>query len=175
MPRSKTPGTEFDPARPGSADACPERSSSALSTLKPTFSLAPPSPWIDAFSFTEIGAPLGPTGQKKPSAFEQAGNRVEAKKSPFDPLSMKLPGVETPSSTSSLREVVQAKASEIRHRAEGAQGNFDSKAEIIPTQDGTLASKKSLLKQTGKQVVNDGSASIGAAKDAVKDLLRRKN
>jgi hypothetical protein len=31
------------------------------------------------------------------------------------------------------------------------------------------------LKQTGKQVVNDGSASIGAAKDAVKDLLRRKN
>ena len=85
------------------------------------------------------------------------------------------PGVETPSSTWSLREEVQAKASEIRHRTEGAQGNFDSKAEIIPTQDGTLASKKSLLKQTGKQVVNDGSASIGAAKDAVKDLLRRKN
>jgi hypothetical protein len=40
--------------------------------------------------------------------------------------------------------------------------------------DGTLASRRSLLKQSGKQVGKDASASLDNAKDAVKDLLKRK-
>ena len=51
--------------------------------------------------------------------------------------------------------------------------DFDAKAEIVKAPDGTLASKKSLLKHTGKQVAEDGSATIDNAKDAVKDLLKR--
>jgi conjugal transfer mating pair stabilization protein TraG len=37
-----------------------------------------------------------------------------------------------------------------------------------------LVTRKSLLKQSGKQVVDDGEASIDNAKDAVKELLRKK-
>ena len=44
----------------------------------------------------------------------------------------------------------------------------------MKTEDGTLASKRSLLKQSGKQMGKDASASLDNAKDAVKDLLKRK-
>ena len=73
-----------------------------------------------------------------------------------------------------MRSEVQARAAELRQQAEAARGSFDAKAEIVPTSDGTLASKKSLLKQTAKQVGSDAGASIDAAKDAVKDLFKRK-
>jgi hypothetical protein len=49
-----------------------------------------------------------------------------------------------------------------------AKSSFDRKAEIVDTGDGTLVTRKSLLKQSGKQVVDDGEASIDNAKDAVK-------
>lgn len=44
----------------------------------------------------------------------------------------------------------------------------------MKTEDGTLVSRRSLLKQSGKQVGKDASASLDNAKDAVKDLLKRK-
>jgi hypothetical protein len=46
-------------------------------------------------------------------------------------------------------------------------------SEIVKTDDGTLASKKSLLVQSGKQVGKDAGATIENAKDVVKDLLRK--
>ena len=51
-------------------------------------------------------------------------------------------------------------------------GSIES--EIVKTEDGTLVSRRSLLKQSGKQVSKDASASLDNAKDAVKDLLKRK-
>ena len=75
---------------------------------------------------------------------------------------------------SAVRSEVQIKAQEIRQQAESTQGSFDGKAEIVRTPDGTLATKRSLLVQSGKQVAGDASASIESAKDAVKGLLKRK-
>jgi conjugal transfer mating pair stabilization protein TraG len=57
--------------------------------------------------------------------------------------------------------------------AESSRADFDAKAEIIKTDDGTLASKKSLLVQSGKQVDKDAAATLDNAKEVVKDLLRK--
>jgi conjugal transfer mating pair stabilization protein TraG len=62
----------------------------------------------------------------------------------------------------------------LRNEAGAAGSRFDQKAQIVDTGDGTLATKNSLLKQSGKQVVDDAEASINDARDAVKDLLRKK-
>ena len=75
---------------------------------------------------------------------------------------------------STVRSDIQAQGAAIRGQTGSASSEFDAKAEIVKTPDGTLASKKSLLKQAGKQVVEDGSATIDNAKDAVKDLLKKK-
>ena len=73
----------------------------------------------------------------------------------------------------SLRNDVQAEGNAIRNKTASARSTFDRKAEIVDTADGTLATKKSLLKQSGKQVVDDGEASIDNAKEAVKGLLQK--
>jgi len=75
---------------------------------------------------------------------------------------------------SPLRGDMQARGNALRDEAGAAGSRFDQKAEIVDTGDGTLATKKSLLKQSGKQVVDDAEASISDARDAVKDLLRKK-
>ena len=85
------------------------------------------------------------------------------------------PVVETPPAASPSRSEVQTGAADLRHQVDAARGSFDVKAEIVPTPDGTLASKKSLLKQTAKQVGSDAGASIDVAKDAVKDLFKKKH
>jgi conjugal transfer mating pair stabilization protein TraG len=75
---------------------------------------------------------------------------------------------------SPLRGDIQTRGDALRNEADAAGSRFDQKAEIVDTGDGTLATKKSLLKQSGKQVVNDAEASINDARDAVNDLLRKK-
>ena len=72
-----------------------------------------------------------------------------------------------------IREEVRTQGDQIRSDAESNRANFDSKTEIIKSDDGTLASKKSLLVQSGKQVGEDAAATLDDAKDAVKDLLRK--
>jgi len=74
---------------------------------------------------------------------------------------------------SETRRDVQARGTAIRASAKAAQTDFDAKTEIIRTDDGTLASKRSLLKQSGAQVINDAEATIDTAADAVKDLLKK--
>ena len=66
--------------------------------------------------------------------------------------------------------VAQMFAGTLEHRREG----FDREAEIVKSEEGTLASRRSLLKQSGKQVGKDADASLDNARDAVKDLLKRK-
>ncbi|MCC7252863.1 conjugal transfer protein TraG N-terminal domain-containing protein, partial [Hyphomicrobium sp.] len=72
-----------------------------------------------------------------------------------------------------VREEIHTQGNQIRSHAESSRADFDSKAEIVKTDDGTLASKKSLLVQSGKQVGKDAAATIDNAKDVVKDLLRK--
>jgi conjugal transfer mating pair stabilization protein TraG len=51
--------------------------------------------------------------------------------------------------------------------------DFDAKAEIIKTDDGTLASKKSLLVQSGKQVGKDAGATLDNAKGCSEGLAAK--
>ena len=83
------------------------------------------------------------------------------------------PGATVSSAPSAIRSDIQSQGAAIRGQTGSASADFDAKAEIVKTPDGTLASRKSLLKQAGKQVVEDGSATVDNAKDAVKDLLKK--
>ncbi len=89
-------------------------------------------------------------------------------------LKSTLPPVTHAPRPSETRAEIQAQGSEIRQRDESTRHNFDKNAEVVKNPDGTLESKKSLLKQTGKQVARDANATIENAKDAVKDLLDKK-
>ena len=74
---------------------------------------------------------------------------------------------------SPVREEVRTRGNQVRSHAESSHARFDAKAEIVKTDDGTLASKKSLLVQSGKQIGKDAAATIDNAKDVVQDLLRK--
>ncbi len=74
---------------------------------------------------------------------------------------------------SPLRNEVKLRGSTIRDETGSASSSFERNTEIVATDDGSLVTKKSLLKQSGKQVINDGEASIDNAKAAVKGLLRQ--
>ncbi|MFY9328603.1 MAG: conjugal transfer protein TraG N-terminal domain-containing protein, partial [Georgfuchsia sp.] len=76
-------------------------------------------------------------------------------------------------SVSPVRNEIRAHGNQIRSEGASSRAGFDDKAEIIKTDDGTLASNKSLLVQSGKQVGKDAEASVDNVKDAVKDLLRK--
>ena len=83
------------------------------------------------------------------------------------------PTQRTTPKVSPIRDEVRTHGNQIRSDAASNRASFDSKAEIIKTDDGTLESKKSLLMQSGKQVGKDAAATLDNAKDAVKDLLRK--
>jgi len=74
---------------------------------------------------------------------------------------------------SPIRDDVRTSGNQIRTDAASSRAEFDAKAEIVKTDDGTLASKKSLLVQSGKQVGKDAGATLENTKDMVKDLLRK--
>ena len=74
---------------------------------------------------------------------------------------------------SPVREEVRTKGNKIRSDAESSRTSLDAKPEIIKTDDGALASKESLLVQSGKQVGKDAGATLDNAKDVVNDLLRK--
>ncbi|WP_323166092.1 conjugal transfer protein TraG N-terminal domain-containing protein [Pseudomonas bubulae] len=74
---------------------------------------------------------------------------------------------------SSVRSDIQERGSQIRRQTQSDQSKFEQNADIIETDDGTLASRKSQLGQAGKQVGKDAQSSFGDAKDAVKDLFKK--
>ena len=74
---------------------------------------------------------------------------------------------------SPIRTEIQSAHKRLQGQAASAAESFDSKAQIVETPDGTLKSKKSLFTQAGKQVVGDADVSLDAAKDAVKNVLKR--
>ena len=75
---------------------------------------------------------------------------------------------------SPLRGDIQTRGEALRNEAGAAGSRFDRRAEIVDTGDGTLATKRSLLTESGKQVFEDANASVDTAKQAVKDLLQKK-
>jgi len=75
---------------------------------------------------------------------------------------------------SPIRNEVQQKSQQIRGKTTSAGGDFDNKVEIVKTDDGTLASKKSLVGQSMKQVGKDATNTAQEVSDAAKDLFNRK-
>ncbi len=84
-----------------------------------------------------------------------------------------VPRTEDSTKFSEIRKDIQEQGMEIHKRTSSVNQECDSQAEIVKTPDGALASKKSLLKQTGKQVAEDAGATINNTKDIVKNLLNR--
>lgn len=101
------------------------------------------------------------------AAIHQA-NRARATQS-HQPAAPQL----TATAPSPIRADVQDRGADIKRQAGAADAGFDAKAEIIKTEDGTLATKQSLLMKSAKQVSQDASATVDAAKDTVKELLRK--
>lgn len=85
-----------------------------------------------------------------------------------------VPTAQAVPTPSPIRDDVQARGAQIRSGADSSSAGFDSKAEIVKTDDGTLATRNSLLKQSGKQVAKDAGASVDNVKDVVKGLLKKK-
>ena len=75
---------------------------------------------------------------------------------------------------SPVREEVQQRAAQIHGETAAKRGDFDSKAEIVKTDDGTLESRKSLVLQSMRQVKTDASGTADNAKDLVNDILKSK-
>ncbi|AEF88709.1 TraG domain-containing protein [Delftia sp. Cs1-4] len=78
-----------------------------------------------------------------------------------------------PSTPSSLRGSIREESERIRASTSADQGEFDRKAQITRTPDGTLASERSLMRQSGRQIQEDAAPLIDDAKRAVKDALRK--
>ncbi|CAM3345796.1 conjugal transfer protein TraG N-terminal domain-containing protein [Paracidovorax anthurii] len=74
---------------------------------------------------------------------------------------------------SSMRGTIREEGERIRAATSADQGTFDRKAQITKTPDGTLASKRSLMKQSVNQVKEDAAPLINDAKNAVKDALKK--
>ena len=69
---------------------------------------------------------------------------------------------------------MRERAAQLREETAAKRSEFDGKAEIVKTDDGTLASKKSLMWQSAKQVYKDGEATVENTKDAVQNLFKSK-
>jgi conjugal transfer mating pair stabilization protein TraG len=73
-----------------------------------------------------------------------------------------------------IRSDIQKQGEEIHEQTVDVRQEFDSTAQIDKTKDGTLSSKKSLLKKTMTQATGDAAATIANTKDAVKSLFKKK-
>ncbi|HVR50563.1 MAG TPA: conjugal transfer protein TraG N-terminal domain-containing protein [Pseudorhodoferax sp.] len=74
---------------------------------------------------------------------------------------------------STVRSTVREEGDRIRATTSADQGTFDRKAQVTQTPDGTLASERSLMKQTGKQIKEDAAPVVEDAKQAVKNALKK--
>ena len=76
-------------------------------------------------------------------------------------------------SSPNLRGAIHEEGQRIRSTAAIDQESFKKKAQITDTSDGTLASERSLMMQTGKQIKEDAAPIIEDARKAIKDALRK--
>jgi conjugal transfer mating pair stabilization protein TraG len=75
--------------------------------------------------------------------------------------------------TSSIRSTVHEEGERIRATTSADQGAFNRNARLTKTPEGILASERSLMLQTGKQVKGDAAPLVDDAKQAVKDALKK--
>jgi conjugal transfer mating pair stabilization protein TraG len=80
---------------------------------------------------------------------------------------------DAPQQASDVRSAVRNQGADIQSKTAAAGEAFDRNAEVTRGPDGTLSSKRSLMKQTGKQAKEDASGTIDDARRAVKDALRK--
>ena len=66
---------------------------------------------------------------------------------------------------SPTRGDVESAGSTIRSAVNSKKSEFEARAEIVKTEDGTLVSKRSLMKQSAKQVGKDAGAVLDSVKD----------
>ena len=83
------------------------------------------------------------------------------------------PGTAPKDSSSDLRGAIHGEGQRIRSTAANDQESFKRKAQMTDTPDGTLASERSLMMQTGKQIKEDAAPIIEDAEKAVRDALRK--
>jgi conjugal transfer mating pair stabilization protein TraG len=74
---------------------------------------------------------------------------------------------------SSSRRELETEGSTIRSTVETRTAGFEARTEMSETDDGTLVSKRSLMKQSAKQAGKDAGATLDSAKEAVKGLLKK--
>lgn len=74
---------------------------------------------------------------------------------------------------SPARHDIKERADQLREATQVEREQFDAKAQLDQNEDGTLASEKSLMGQTAKQVGKDASSTFDSAKDAVKDAFKK--
>jgi conjugal transfer mating pair stabilization protein TraG len=84
-----------------------------------------------------------------------------------------LPPIDNSPAPSTLRDDVRSRGTEIKQQTEGAREKFDQEAQIVETDDGTLASRKSLGIQSGKQVLEDSLIMYEETRDTTKSLYQR--
>ena len=75
--------------------------------------------------------------------------------------------------SSPMRESIRVEGEQIRTEVANEQAEFDRKAQITKTLDGTLASESSLVKRSVGQVREDGSPVVEDVKRALKDVLKK--
>jgi conjugal transfer mating pair stabilization protein TraG len=76
-------------------------------------------------------------------------------------------------SPSDLRSRISEEGERIRATTAADQETFERSTQIVRTPDGTLASKRSLMIQAGRQVKEDAAPLIEDAKQAVKNALKK--
>lgn len=89
-------------------------------------------------------------------------------------LNTSVPSAPGSTPPSEIRGDIQAQGGEIRKQTASATQEFDRTAEIVETKNGTLSSKKSLLKQSVTQAGDDAAATGDNVKGVMKDLLNKK-
>ena len=72
------------------------------------------------------------------------------------------------------RDQMQTEATALRQRARAQADQLGRNIEADRAEDGTLVPRRSLLKQSAKQVGKDAATTAESAADAVKDILKRK-
>ena len=84
-----------------------------------------------------------------------------------------LPQIDNGPTPSTLRDDVRKRGTDLREQIDGAREKFDQESQIVETDDGTLASRKSLGIQSGKQVLEDGQIMYEETRDTTKSLYQR--
>jgi conjugal transfer mating pair stabilization protein TraG len=85
-----------------------------------------------------------------------------------------LPPTAPAESPEPRRDQMQAEATALRQRAGAQADQLGRNIDADRAEDGTLVPRRSLLKQSAKQVGKDAATTAESAVDAVKDLLKRK-